>query len=122
MHFQSRHSTELSTSYHRLMESFESLKDEADHRSLGGFQTEDLKFARQTADIARDAISFLDFLEDEIQEFKAQCETENKNLQDEIIELEGRIYDLEEDNYSLNEKIDQFSHLKKMIREFLLDE
>lgn len=122
MKFQSRHSTELSISHSRLMESLESLKNEADHRSLGGFQTEDLRFANQTADIVRDVISFLDFLEDEIQEFNSHCEIKNKNLQDEIIELEGKIYDLEEDNYSLKEKIDEISHLKRMIREVLLDD
>jgi hypothetical protein len=60
MHRRFERSPGMAYDYIRLMTKLEELKGEADHRCLGGFQTQDKAFAGEMAELIRDMIEFID--------------------------------------------------------------
>lgn len=92
---------EFANEWYSVMQRLEESLSEANHRSLGGFKTEDQRFAFSQRELIRDMLSFFDELQDNvndrIREFETTIEEQQFQIDDsnsKLAEISDHIKDL----------------------------
>lgn len=99
----------LAQDHNPMCRQLEDLLREADHRSLGGFNTEDTKFALQVRESLVETLRYMDRVENTISEIIENSEHTIDAREDEISNLLGKlrsIRDWVEDQRRLRNVID----------------
>jgi hypothetical protein len=84
MHRRFERSPGMAYDYIRLMTKLEEIKGEADHRCVGGFQTQDKAFAGEMAELIRDMIEFIDGVDEMLLGMEQEHKSEVTNLTSDI--------------------------------------
>ncbi|SRR6056297_277772 len=121
-HHRFEYSPGISYDYTRLITKLEELKGEADHRCLGGFQTQDKAFAGEMAELIRDMIEFMDGVDEMLLGMEQEHESKVSDLTSDNDDKSDTIDRLRDELDELKDDIADSQKLKKLLRDILLDD
>jgi predicted nuclease with TOPRIM domain len=122
MHRRFERSPGMAYDYSRLLTKLEELKGEADHRCLGGFQTQDKAFAGEMAELIRDMIEFMDGVDEMLLGMEQEFTDELGQRDNEINDQEDTISRLNDELSALEDDITRSNNLKRLLRDILIDD
>lgn len=122
MHKAYERTPQMREQYSDLMRRLEELKDEADFRCQGGFQTEDQRFAWTMSELIREMIVFMDNTDDMLDDMEDGYHDVINEQQIEIDDLNDEVKNLSYEIKSLKDRLSHHDGLRKVLREILVDE